>query len=171
MSEHTAPDLGESRTGASSSWSWRRISSVLVVLLAIPTALVATCELRDRASKPDVEAESTLAESAFEIDAVSLVNLYNSGNQIAANDQVLGRLLRVRGEVLSVSDDRSLSVYLRGPEDWSPPEVRNVNCLLDVNQRSLASSLTTDQVVTVIGTGAGVYLGDVRLDGCRIVSR
>ena len=95
-----------------------------------------------------------------------MVSLYNSGNEIAANDQVLGRLLRVRGDVDSVWDSRSPVVYLLGPDD----EVDRVRCRLDADQRSLARELTPGEVVTVIGTGAGADFGNPELEGCRIIS-
>ena len=172
--------------GSSSSWTWKGIVGVLAVVVGIPSCLVATCDLSDRASKPDVEVpvepapaepapvEPAPAEPApveppadpLEVDAVSLVGLYNSGNEIAANDQVLGRLLRVRGEVGGVLDGRSPTVFLLGPED----EVDSVLCRLDVDQRSLARELTPGKVVTVIGTGAGADFGNPRLEGCRIIS-
>ena len=76
--------------GSSSFWSRMGIVGVLTLAVAVPGALVATCELRDRASKPHAEvvapAEPAPAEPApveppaelpLEIDTVSLVSLYN----------------------------------------------------------------------------------------------
>ena len=195
----TSPSRRSSR-----SWSRKGILGLLAVVLGIPGALVATCQLRDRFSGPDLEevspvesapVESAPVESApvetasvdpapaepapaelapvesppelpLEIDAVSLISLYNSGNEIAANDQVLGRLLRVRGAVGTVWDAGSPVVYLLGSEN----EVGRVFCRLDADQRSLARELTPGDVVTVIGTGAGAQFRNPQLEGCRIVS-
>lgn len=167
--------------------------AVLGLLVAIPGAVFATCQLRDRAiqerdagepageppvAPPSVEPSSAeppvepaaagrLIELPFEIDAVSLVRLYGSGNDVAANDLVRGRLLRVEGVVLAVPDNGQSGIVLRGP--GYPASIDNVYCWLDADQRALARGITRGQTVTVTGTGAGESYRGPELTSCRII--
>lgn len=149
----STPSRRESR-----SWSRMRILGVLAVAVAVPGALAALYDLRDRALKPDVEVvrptdpvPTDPAEAPLEIDAISLVSRYRA-NEIASNDQFLGRLLRVTGEVRSVQDGRLAAVYLKGHDLYVTHEV---TCRLGDDQRALARELEPGAVATVIGTGAG----------------
>lgn len=174
----------------------RSTMAVLGLLVAIPGAIFATCQLRDRAiqerdagepaveppvappsaepsAEPPVEpvepaAAGRLIELPFEIDAVSLVRLYGSGNDVAANDLVRGRLLRVEGVVLAVPDNGQSGIVLRGP--GYPASIDNVYCWLDADQRALARGITRGQTVTVTGTGAGESYRGPELTSCRIIA-
>ena len=115
----------------------------------------------------------TLDETPFEIDAAALLDLYNSGNEIAANDQVRGRLLLVGGVVNRIEDDHhSPTVSLVGP-DTSYPSTTRVVCRLDSSQRALARVLQPGQAITVVGKGEGlgVLSGQPELSDCRISRR
>ncbi|MCY4636789.1 MAG: hypothetical protein OXG04_20190 [Acidobacteria bacterium] len=188
------------RSSGSSFWKDHPILTIATIVVGIPGAVLASCQLLEPepdavdvgAAHNEVDATDvgaahnevdatpiespTLIESPtpveppdeppFEIDAFSLVRLYHSGNEVAANDQVRGRSLLVSGAVNRVQDARSPIVYLRGPDDL----FYRVVCRLDAGQRPLARVLTSGQVITVIGTGAGARYGNPELTDCRILS-
>ena len=107
------------------------------------------------------EREQRAIENAIQVSAADLVAAYGA-NEVAADDYFRGRLIRVTGPVSSIGETLgTMSVSLGRT-------FSSIQCMMLDEERQNVARLRQGQVVTLVGTGAGAFLGPV-VRQCRVL--
>ena len=106
-----------------------------------------------RESRPRVPDVETSAETLY---------LRYEANEARANREFKGKVLRVSGTVIDVTEQEvfgGFTISLKGNGGWA-------NTLCRTKDADFAASLDKGQIVAVVGVGDGQFLGSPILKNC-----
>lgn len=156
-------------------WLW--IVAALVIIYAIgsssggdkttsanPSSNQAAAPAADSVAVPAEPTPAPTAVPAIDITAAKLYKAYDE-NELAADDNYKGKILRVSGKVGSIDQDMFNSLYVT--LDTGDYNIFSVQCYFSDSERQKLTSLKKGGKATIVGRCEG-WSGNILLKDCTI---
>ena len=137
----------------------RRGAITLVGLIAAVFAVGADVDACATEAEHAETVDATPPAAVIDVDAETLAAAY-AVNEVAANAEYEGHVLRITGIVDRITDERSASVVLAGDG------FTDVRCYFSDTERESLIPLRPGDAVTVQGLNAGMGIFNVEVRGC-----
>ncbi len=137
----------------------RRAAITLVGLIAAVFAVGAEVDACATEAEHAAAVDATPPAAVIDVDAETLAAAY-AANEVAANAEYEGHVLRVTGIVDRITDERSASIVLAGAG------FTDVRCYFSETERETLIPLRPGDAVTVQGLNAGMGIFNVEVRGC-----
>ena len=137
----------------------RRAAFTLVGLVAAVFAVGADVDACATEAEHAETVDATPPAAVIDVDAETLAAAY-AVNEVAANAEYEGHVLRITGIVARITDERSASIVLAGDG------FTDVRCYFSDTERESLIPLRPGDAVTVQGLNAGMGIFNVEVRGC-----
>ena len=137
----------------------RRGAITLVGLIAAVFAVGADVDACATEAEHAETVDATPPAAVIDVDAETLAAAY-AVNEVAANAEYEGHVLRITGIVDRITDERSASIVLAGDG------FTDVRCYFSDTERESLIPLRPGDAVTVQGLNAGMGIFNVEVRGC-----
>lgn len=145
-------------------WFW--LIAIVVLLVVIGASGDSSTSQTTDQGGDNSPAQSAPKEEAIAVTATDLMRAYEA-NEVAADAQYKGKLLRISGTIDNIGKDILDTPYV-SLTGGSKAMIFGIQCMFDKSDQAQLAGLVQDARITLQGRGKG-KLGNVLVEDCSIV--